>query len=79
VSRSAKRCPQTSAACGALSCAGSSRSVPRQKSSETSVPASVVTQYSMTRTLIPGMEDVPSSVELRWRPDDHQATFTFSS
>src|SRR5450830_1603957 len=21
-------------------------------------------------------EDVPSSVELRWRPDDHQATFT---
>ena len=24
-------------------------------------------------------EDVPSSVELRWRPDDHQATFTVSS
>jgi len=24
-------------------------------------------------------EDVPSSVELRWRPDDHQATFTISS
>jgi hypothetical protein len=24
-------------------------------------------------------EDVPSSVELRWRPDDHQAAFTFSS
>ena len=22
---------------------------------------------------------VPSSVELRWRPDDHQAAFTFSS
>jgi hypothetical protein len=26
-----------------------------------------------------GCEDVPSSVELRWRPDDHQATFTISS
>jgi CelD/BcsL family acetyltransferase involved in cellulose biosynthesis len=26
-----------------------------------------------------GMEDVPSSVELRWRPDDHQAAFTVSS
>ena len=26
-----------------------------------------------------GAEDVPSSVELRWRPDDHQATFTVSS
>jgi len=25
------------------------------------------------------MEDVPSSVELRWRPDDSQATFTISS
>jgi hypothetical protein len=25
------------------------------------------------------LEDVPSSVELRWRPDDHQATFTVSS
>jgi len=24
-------------------------------------------------------EDVPSSVELRWRPDNHQATFTISS
>jgi aldehyde dehydrogenase (NAD+) len=24
-------------------------------------------------------EDVPSSVELRWRPDDHQAAFTVSS
>ena len=24
-------------------------------------------------------EVVPSSVELRWRPDDHQAAFTFSS
>ncbi len=24
-------------------------------------------------------EDVPSSVELRWRPDDSQATFTISS
>ncbi len=25
------------------------------------------------------LEDVPSSVELRWRPDDSQATFTISS
>ena len=25
------------------------------------------------------IEVVPSSVELRWRPDDHQAAFTFSS
>jgi hypothetical protein len=25
------------------------------------------------------VEDVPSSVELRWRPDDHQAAFTDSS
>ena|SRR5680860_204954 len=25
------------------------------------------------------VEDVPSSVELRWRPDDHQAAFTVSS
>jgi hypothetical protein len=25
------------------------------------------------------LEDVPSSVELRWRPDDHQAAFTISS
>jgi dienelactone hydrolase len=25
------------------------------------------------------MEDAPNSVELRWRPDDHQATFTVSS
>jgi hypothetical protein len=25
------------------------------------------------------VEDVPSSVELRWRPDEHQATFTVSS
>ena len=24
-------------------------------------------------------EDVPSSVELRWRPDDDQAAFTVSS
>jgi hypothetical protein len=24
-------------------------------------------------------ENVPSSVELRWRPDDHQAAFTVSS
>ena len=24
-------------------------------------------------------EDVPSSVELRWRPDDHQAAVTVSS
>jgi hypothetical protein len=25
------------------------------------------------------LEDAPNSVELRWRPDDHQATFTVSS
>jgi hypothetical protein len=40
---------------------------------------------SLTRTrvlVLVGLahgEDVPSSVELRWRPDDHQATFTVSS
>ena len=27
----------------------------------------------------PVSEDVPSSVELRWRPDDHQAAVTVSS
>ena len=26
----------------------------------------------------PGIEDVPSSVEFRWRPDDHQAAETAS-
>src|SRR5450756_1749933 len=57
-----QRCPYACAACGALSCCGSSRSVTKQKSSETSVSASVVTAYSMTRTVIPGISapDLPS-------------------
>jgi hypothetical protein len=38
----------------------------------------VVYKYG-NRSTTPDYEDVPSSVELRWRPDDHQATFTVSS
>ena len=34
---------------------------------------------AVTKFLDGSWEVVPSSVELRWRPDDHQAAFTFSS
>ena len=45
------------------------------------VLAAVITSTTDLATM-PGnvfLEDVPSSVELRWRPDDHQAAFTVSS
>ena len=49
------------------------------KSNEITAFAPLLDRIDLANVLVTADEDVPSSVELRWRPGDHQAASTVSS